>query len=154
MKKFTVIIFMIFAFALLAAGQEKHADKTSALKEALTNLEKQSWEAWKNRNGEFFKNFLSEDHVEISAGGTTDKATVAAGVASPACVVKSYRIDKFQLTLFNKNTALLTYYAEQDTLCGNVAVPSPVWVSSLYVKRKNRWLNSLYQQSPANKLKN
>ena len=51
------------------------------------------------------------------------------------------------MVTFNKDTALLTYRAEQDTVCNGIAVPSPVWVSSLYVKRGGHWLNALYQQS-------
>ena len=74
-------------------------------------------------------------HVELGFSGVTDKATVVAGVASPGCVVKSFTVDKFQLTLFDAKTALLTYHAAQarrkDTTCGGTAVPSPVWVSSL-----------------------
>ena len=86
-------------------------------------------------------------HVELGFSGVTDKATVVAGVASPGCVVKSFTVDKFQLTLFDAKTALLTYHAAQDMTCGGTAVPSPVWVSSLYVKRGKRWVNALYQQT-------
>src|SRR5882724_5007200 len=35
------------------------------------------------------------------------------------------------MVTFNKDTAFLTYRAEQDTICNDIAVPSPVWVSSL-----------------------
>jgi hypothetical protein len=47
-----------------------------------------------------------------------------------------------------EDTALLAYRAEQKTMCGGFAVPSPAWVSSLYVKRGSRWVNVLYQQTP------
>jgi hypothetical protein len=39
--------------------------KPSSLEKELIALEKQSWEAWKNRDGDFFDRFLSDDHVEI-----------------------------------------------------------------------------------------
>lgn len=52
------------------------------------------------------------------------------------------------MKLLDKNTALLTYWEAQDTLCHN-PVPSPCWVSSLYIKRGDRWLNVLYQQTQA-----
>ena len=67
--------------------------------------------------------------------------------AIPACVVKSYAVDNFKVMRFDANTAVLTYRAEQDTTCNGNPVPSPVWVNSLYVKRGNRWLNAVYQQS-------
>jgi hypothetical protein len=166
MKKVIVIALAILAFTYLAleqrgqAGQEisrlvKDYDEAlrepgeAGLKETLINLEKQSWEAWKNRDGKFFQLFLADDHVEVGSNGLTNKARVVAGVASPVCVVKSYAVDSFELTTFDTNTALLTYHAEQDTTCGGSAVPSPVWVSSLYVRRGGRWLNALYQQTQA-----
>lgn len=121
-------------------------DKT-AVKETLVNLEKQSWEAWKKRDGKFFEEFLSDDHVEVGFGGIATNAQVVAFVDSPRCEVKSYSIDRFELIMLEANTALLTYHAAQDTSCNRVAVPSPAWVSSLYIKRGGRWFNVLYQQT-------
>jgi len=142
-------------FSLAASGapeaqlQSTPQGAAPALLAQLTDLEKKSWVAWKARDGKYFESFLSDDHVEMGPSGTSDKKTVVAGVASPACVVSSYTVDSFKLTQFAANTALLTYHAAQDTKCGSVAVPSPAWVSSLYIKRHGRWLNALYQQSPA-----
>jgi hypothetical protein len=128
-------------------GKAKNGE--DALKEALVDLEKQSWEAWKTRNGGFFQEFLSDDHVEVGVWGVSNKTRVVAGVASPDCVVTSYKIGNFELTSFDANVALLVYRAEQDTICNGKAVPSPVWASSLYVRRGDRWRNALYQHTPA-----
>jgi hypothetical protein len=117
------------------------------LKDTLTRLEKASWDAWQKRDGTFFETFLTSDHVEVGFGGRTGKATVVAGVASPNCVVKRFDVDRFELTVFGSDSALLTYHASQDTMCRGTPVPSPVWVSSLYVRRDGRWQNALYQQT-------
>ena len=151
MKRFVAIALVVFA---VGAGQQAFAEQAggesqSALKETLEGLERQSWEAWKSRDGKFFSGFLSDDHVEVQPQGIVNKAAVVAGVASPICVVKSYTVDNFTLTVFDANTALLTYHAAQDTACNGKPVPSPVWASSLYVRRGGRWLNALYQHSPA-----
>jgi hypothetical protein len=127
-----------------ALGDARADDKAN-----LIALEKQSWVAWQNHDGKFFENFLSDDHVEVGFGGPTDKATVVAGVAGPDCIITSYSVDKFKVTMFNKTTALVTYFADQDTICGGQKVPHPVWVSSLYLKRAGHWVNALYQQSQA-----
>lgn len=123
------------------------ASADAALEASLVALEKQSWAAWQSRNGKFFETFLSDDHVEVGTGGPTSKAVVVAGVNSPACVVKTYTIDTFKLTRFAADVALLTYHAAQDTLCGGKPVPSPVFVSSLFVRRNGRWQNAAYQQT-------
>ncbi len=168
MKTFIVTALEIFGFASLAPGQTKQATQEhskrakqfhralketdrDALKEHLISLEKQSWQAWKNHDGKFFQKFLSDDHVEVGFGGLTNKANVVAGVASPICAVKSYAVDRFELTAFDANTALLTYHAQQDTSCNGNPVPSPVWASSLYLKRGGRWHNALYQQTQTRK---
>ncbi len=111
------------------------------------DLEEKSWIAWKGRDATFFKKFLSDDHVELSAHGTANKALVVASVGSPKCKVRSYSLDHFKFLQVSADTALLTYHATQDTTCGTSLVPSPVWASSLYVKRNGQWLNVLYQQS-------
>jgi hypothetical protein len=149
-----VIALVFFAFLSLSLGKRERdthgseADR-KVLQETLVNLERQSWEAWKRRDGKFYQDFLSDDHLEVGGGGVGDKSEIVAFVGSPTCVIKKYSVDNFKLTVFDAHTALLTYHAAQDTTCGGKAVPSPVWVSSLYVRRANRWLNASYQQTKA-----
>ena len=130
--------------ALLTLGTAPSPDP---LESQLTTIEKQSWVAWKARDGRFFQDFLSDDHVEVGNTGIATKAQVVAFVGSPVCVVASYAVDHFRLTRFDDHTALLTYRAEQDTKCNGAPVPSPTWVSSLYVLRNGKWQNALYQHS-------
>jgi hypothetical protein len=131
--------------ALLAAAPAFAADSAS-VEATLIQMEKDSWVAWQNHDGKFYEGFLSGDHTEMGFGGPSTKADVIAGVKS-GCTVKSYSVDKFKVTQFSDDTALVTYHAAQDTMCGTYPVPSPVWVSSLYVKRDGKWLNALYQQT-------
>jgi len=65
-----VITLVINTFSSLALGRKEPAE--DALKETLVNLEKQSWEAWKKRDGKFFQEFLSDDHAEVGFGGVTN----------------------------------------------------------------------------------
>ncbi|SRR6266404_379680 len=150
MKILAVTAIMILAIASTTLGQTKLADEHT-LKERLIMLEKQSWEAWQKRDGKFYQDFLTDDHLEVGGGGVGSKDEVVGFVGSPICIVKSYSVDNFKVTVFDAKTALLTYHAKQDTTCGGKPVPSPAWASSLYVKRGKRWLNAFYQQTPTNK---
>jgi hypothetical protein len=143
---------LFFLGFLCLAVDNGHAttSESDAVKEHLIKLEKQSWEAWKNRDGKFFQNFLSDDHVEVGFGGLTNKAEVVAFVGSPVCTVKSCKLDRFETKMLDRDTALLTYWEEQDTVC-NKQVPSPCWVSSLYMKRGYKWVNVFYQQTQIQK---
>ena len=138
-----VILFVMTAAAL----SQSHSMNHEQLKEHLIKLENQSWQAWQGRDGRFFDGFLSTDHVEVGATGVSAKEDIVKFVASPICVVKSYSVRDFKMTVFNSDTALLTYHAEQDTTCNGHPVPSPAWASSLYVKKNGRWMNALYQQT-------
>jgi hypothetical protein len=151
MKRIIFFLTLTSVF-LLATGSIASAESSeeAAIKEQLIKLEKQSWETRKNRDGKFFQEFLSDDHVEVGFGGLTNKAEVVAFVGSPVCTVKSYELDHFELKMLDKNTALLIYREAQDTVCHN-PVPSPCWVSSLYMKRGGRWLNVFYQQTQIQK---
>jgi len=146
---------LALAFSSVALGQAPPASPDpgahSTLESTLTGLEKQSWEAWQKRDGRYFEGFLSDDHVDVHAGGPAGKKAVVAGVASPICVVKSYSVTDFRLTPLGSDTALLVYRAEQDTTCGGQLVPSPSWVSSVYVRRDGRWQNALFQVTDARK---
>ena len=157
MKYTPTVLISVLAFAGLSAmvmaappatGSAGHAGD-AALRETLTNLEKQSWVAWKGHDAKYFQNFLSDDHLDVRPNGTASKASVVAGVGSPVCTVESYTVDNFQVTPIANDVALLTYHAEQKTTCGGAAVPSPAWVTSVYVRRGGRWLNALFQQSAA-----
>jgi hypothetical protein len=142
---FAPAVLLIFSLNVMAESGD-----VAAIKEQLIRLETQSWEAWKNRDGKFFRDFLSDDHVEVGFAGVSNKAEIVSFVGSAVCTVKSYQLDQFELKLLDKNTALLTYREAQDTVCHN-PVPSPCWVSSLYMKRGDRWLNVLFQQTEIHK---
>ncbi len=90
MKKVALVLMAMAAAALM--GQPAPTDVAPSdpvLRDSLVALERQSWEAWKNRDGKFFEGFLSDDHAEIGFGGVTNKVTVVAGVGSPVWGVKS-----------------------------------------------------------------
>lgn len=121
---------------------------TEGLKDTLVDLERRSWDAWKGHDAAFFQHFLSDDHVEVYGTGPTTKSAVVGGVRSGGCVVSSFAVDSFSMARFDRSAALLTYRAQQETKCGTFAVPSPVWVASLYVLRDGRWQNAFLQQTP------
>jgi len=119
------------------------------VKATLIDLETKSWVAWKAHDGAFFDSFLSDDHVEIGPDGAIGKARVLAGVTDKACNVRSYALGDMAFTRLAADTAVLVYRAAQDTMCGTANVPSPVWATSVYVRRGGRWRNAVYEQRRA-----
>src|SRR3982750_2392992 len=109
MNNFAVLFSLTIVAVSISHGfaDQPTSVNEAALKEEFVKLEKQSWEAWKNRDGKFFQEFLSEDHVEVGFGGVANKKEIVEFVASPVCTVKSYQLDNFELKVLNENTALL-----------------------------------------------
>jgi len=144
----TALLLSIGASSLGAAEPSRPPRISPSDETSIRELETMSWAAWKSHDALFFERFLSDDHVDVHPYGIAGKSAVVEGVRSPTCVVESYSLGAFSLTAVSGDTVLVTYRAEQNTQCGGVAVPSPVWTTSLYARRGGRWLNILFQQTP------
>jgi hypothetical protein len=121
----------------------------STTEQKLIDLETQSWASWQKMDADFWDRFLSDDHIEISGYvGATGKKDVIGGIRSKVCHVASYKVDHFTFRQLDAQTAVLVYRAQQDTTCGEIKVPSPVWATSLYQLRGGRWQNVLYEHTP------
>src|SRR6478672_9644265 len=130
---------MMLDILLLAAATTVAPTVTE---QKLIDLEKQSWAAWQKMDSAFWARFLSDDHIEISGSvGATAQADVIRGISSHVCKVNSYAVDHFTFRQLDARNAVLVYRAEQDTTCGNIKVPSPVWATSLFQLRGGRWQN-------------
>jgi hypothetical protein len=134
-------------FLAPALAAENAAD--TALGEKLVAMERESWAAWKAQDASFFARVLSEDHVELGAGGRMGKAEVVKFIASGACKVESYAVDAFKVTPLSATAVLLTYHAEQKTTCYGKPVPSPCWTTAIYALREGEWKNVLFEELPA-----
>jgi hypothetical protein len=137
------------ALTVAAVAAPAGAAGPATLESALIAMEKQSWVAWKAHDGAFFERYLSDDHVEVGPSGPAAKADVVRLVSSGKCTIASYSVDHFVFRRVAIDTAVLTYRAEQATRCGAASVPSPVWATSVYVRRGGRWRNAVYVHSPA-----
>jgi hypothetical protein len=143
------LLLLAIATGSIAAGPPTPMRLSMSDRTSIRDLETRSWIAWKNHDAAFFERFLAFDHVEVHADGIAGKAAVIEVVRSPACVVQDYSIGPLSMVPVSADTVLVTYRAEQNTACGTDRVPSPVWATSLYVKRDGRWVNVLYQHTPA-----
>jgi len=113
------------------------------------DLETRTWAAWQAQDAAFFERILAEDHLDVHPTGIVSKAVVVGAVRARICRVARYALGPMNPHRIDERTWLVTYRAEQETTCAGVAVPSPAWVTSLYVRRDGHWLNVLFQPTPA-----
>lgn len=145
MKKLMMILMIAVAASSVVFGQMKSKD--NSVETQIIALEKQGWEAWKNKDSAWYQTNLAEDALHVHGAGNSTKAQLIGNLA--ACEVKSFSLGDFKFLMINKDAALITFTGMQDAACGGKTQPATVRASSLYVKRGGKWLNVFYTEVPA-----
>lgn len=153
-KHLPLVVLLLMLFVSVCSAQNGKGSKaargtTGALEAMLMAKEKELWEGWKNKNPAPFEKLIPADGLLVGEQGVETKAELLKDIASNPCEVKSYSFDNIRLTMINKDAALVTYKAAQAYTCMGHAGPTPVFASSVYVKRKGQWLNILHQETAA-----
>ena len=143
-----MILMIAIAAASVTFGQTKMSE-TEKIEAQLIVLEKQVFEAHKQNNATFFQSFIPEDFVFLSSGGVRNKAQIVKYASVANCEEQNYSLDNFQTLMVDKNSAMLTYKLTQNFVCSGKADSSTLWVSTLFTKRKGKWVSVFHQTTPA-----
>lgn len=149
MKKMLMVMVIAIAASAIAFGQTKMSkEKSNSVETQIIALEKQGWEAWKNRNSSWFQTNLTEDALFVSSDGVANKSQIVKFMGSE-CDLKGYSLNNFKFLMLDKNSALITFTAMQDGVCSGKTLPAGVHGSAIYVKRGAQWLVAFYTDTPA-----
>jgi Domain of unknown function (DUF4440) len=157
MKKHLPLLFVALllsismCYAQTSRKAKGNATGQGSLEKALVAKEIALWEGWKNKNTAAFEKGLSADAVMVGDTGVETKALLMKDISIMPCEIKGYALSDFKVTMINSASAILTFKATQDYTCHGEAGPSPVYGSSVYVKRGGQWLNIFHQETPENK---
>ena len=150
MKRINLVLLALATIGIFAIpftfGQAKRGNSVEA---EIIALEKQAFEAWKNKDRKFFEEAWLAGGVAIAPSGMYTKEQWARLNSDHNCTVKSYALDNTKVTMLNKEMALLTFRFSHDTICNGKPEPSPVWASTLFVKRGKKWLAIFHQETNA-----
>ncbi len=122
-------------------------DASKSVESQIVEIEKEGWEAWKNKDAKWFQANMTEELLDVTSDGVFSKEQIVKNTATD-CNVKSYSLDNFKFVMLSKDVALMTYTAKQDAVCGGKKVPSQVRATVNYVKRGGKWLEALYMETP------
>src|SRR5882724_7296738 len=129
MKNLPLVVALLLVFATNALGQEaikptpepspkpKPVMSKAQIQKNLIATEKKLWEAWKNKDSKPFKAAISADAVMIGEHGVGGKDAIVKEISEGDCVVKSFELSDFKLTMLNPSVALLTYKGTADGTC-------------------------------------
>jgi hypothetical protein len=131
------------AVAAVSAPAQKTLDAE------LMTMEKAAWDAFGKGDSKYFEGFLTDDSLVAMDNGFAAKADTIRGISGKPCTVNKYAFSNFKVTKLDTNTALVTYDSAQDGMCGTQAMPAKVYVSTIYVKRKGKWMGAFHQETPA-----
>jgi hypothetical protein len=137
----------LFLLILLAWPAQLFA-QSKEMETALVNTERSLWEAWKNKDSATFEKTLDPSAVTMGSTGLMDRTASIKDIAGSNCQVRSYTLTDTKLTQIDKDTALLTYKANQDATCDGKKAPSLVNVSTIYEKHGDKWQPIFHQESP------
>ena len=146
MKQTVMIMMIAMAASFVAFGQTKMSND-SKVEAQIIALEKAGWEAWKNKDGSWTRDNVTEEFLLVNSEGVSNKTQVIKSTASD-CEVKSYSLDNFKFVTLDKDSVLMTYTAMQDGVCSGKTIPAKVRASVVYVKRGGKWLEALYMETP------
>ena len=150
-------VLLMFVFAAFAFAQEPtpspspkpkapRVTKTQLMKE-LADMETALWNGFKNKDMKPFEEHLGADSMVIDSSGVMNKTSLPEGMKM--CDMKSFSLSEWKLAKPTTTTALLMYKGTQEGTCGGAPVPSTVWASSLWVKRKDVWVAVFHQETAA-----
>lgn len=146
MKRAIIALTLVAVAAAFASGQERRDNSVEA---EIVALEKRAFEAWKNKDKKFFEEHMAEDGQYLDPNGVGAKAQYVQAIIENNCTVNTYSLDNTKVTMLGKDAALLTYRYTHDVMCGGKPEASPLWASTIYVKRGGEWLIAFHQEIAA-----
>ena len=146
MKRSIIALALLTLVVTFAFGQMKRNDSVEA---QIVALENSAFEAWKNKDRKFFEDHMSEAGQYLDLNGVGGKAQYVKAIIDNDCTVSRYSLDNSKVTMLSKDVALLTYRYAHDVVCGGHPEASPLWASTVYVKRGDKWLIAFHQEIPA-----
>jgi len=147
-------LFSLFIIVCLAVGQSANQSRQprpsvpdTPNEEITVRLERQGWEALKAKDATTYERLLAEDFVRVGADGVTTKSGEKNDIDQ--LTMDTYKWEGLQVVHFTPDVTLLAYKATQKTTYRGQPLPSPTWISSLWIKRNGTWLNFFYQETKA-----
>jgi len=113
----------------------------------LTRLEKDSWEAMKRSDREFFRTYMTADFRGFFADGTTaDRDAFLRNLDDFS--LSEYSMGDVSLLRVNADAVMILYRLSYHGLHkGRPVKLSNIESSSLYVRRGGKWLEIFYQET-------
>ena len=119
------------------------------VRESIVALERSAWEAWKRKDGKFFRDNLLADAAYMSGTGLSTREAIARDIETSNCTVESYVLRNQEVRSLSPDVALLTLRATSDVTCDSKPIHSDAWSTSVFVRVGDTWKVSFHQETDA-----
>jgi hypothetical protein len=147
MKRWTIMLLCLLSVPFLC-GIGTAAPGNKALEEKIVALEKQGWEAIKNKDWNGLSSLLTEDFVEVGEMGIRGKSAAMEDLKANLTLTE-YSMEDAKVLELGKDAGLLTYRLLQKGSYKGENLPSKTNCSAAYVRRGGKWVNVSFQQTAA-----
>jgi len=122
---------------------------TKGPEQAVMELERKTWELAKTKDKTAAASLMADDFIDVGEGGIVNRSKVldAFGQAT----ISVYSLDQMQAAALAPTVVAVTYKATAQGSAQGRPLPSPVYISSVWVSRNGHWLNVLYHDTTAAK---
>lgn len=167
MSKYSLILIAVFALLLAGCGGASNnansaANNTNAANAStrarrsapppdvatLMGMERNVFEALKNKDASFFQEYLADTFVSFGPDGRLDKAAAVDRLTSRDCTVNGYSFSDEALTLLGPDAVGVTYKAQADVTCAGQKLPGPVWNATVYQREGDKWRAVYHNEVP------
>lgn len=141
----------LFLVSVAAASLLSAVPALADLKDELMAREKAGWTAWSKKEGEWYRDTVTEDGVVAVAGAeiATGRDKIIADTNTHDCEMRSFELTDAKLREVTSDVAILSYLGKQDTTCQGQKLPAKVYSTAVYVRQGDgTWLMTSYQETP------
>jgi len=131
-----------------ATNTNTNTASTAPTAEQLKALETKAFEAYKNKDGQYFQTFLTDNFTMNSdKGAKLDKAGTIKEVTENKCEISNIGLSDEKVTQVGPNAAVLTTTATAEGTCDGKPIPATT-SSTLYVNVGGQWKAAYHGEVP------
>jgi hypothetical protein len=140
--KTNILSAAFLTFASMCFGQAKPADPKSSNEATIIDLEKATWEAFKNKQADAFKKYLATDYRGVYDDGIESRDAETANMA--ATELRSYSFTDTKMTFPQPDVAIITYKTAVEQTVKGKDESGTYNSGSVWVKQNGNWVTVLH----------
>ena len=148
-KPFILCFVMLLAIAPLSFGQGKPAKsgKSAPSESTITDLEKSTWEAYKNKQADAFKALMSKEYYAVYAEGMKTLDAELADMAKSD--LRDYSFSDVKVVFPHPKMAVIIYKAKVQATTGGKDMSGTYNSGSVWVQQGGKWVGAFHTESKA-----